>query len=227
MTAIRSLLFNVFFFGSTFVLTFVATAIRFLAPAHLPPFARWWAGLQVGAARVLCGIRLEVTGLETIPAGPVLIASRHESAFDILAWLALSPAPCFVVMQELTKIPLFGRLIIAVGMISVDRSAGAKAMRDLIKAAEDAVARGQQIIIFPEGTRCEPGHYPPLQPGIAALAARTGLTIVPVATDAGRCWGRKALLKRAGTVRIAIRPALAPGLPRARMMEDLSAAIRI
>jgi 1-acyl-sn-glycerol-3-phosphate acyltransferase len=226
MTFVRSLLFNLFFFVGTFLLTFVAVAIRFLFPGHLMGFARWWARSQVGAARVLCGIRVDVSGWENLPQGPVIIASRHESALDILIWLGIVARPCFVVKQELTKIPLFGGLILAVGMIAVDRSAGAKAMRALMEAAGRAAGEGAQIIIFPEGTRCEPGVFPPLQPGIVALAARTGLNIVPVGTDAGLCWSRKAFAKRAGTVHVKIHPPLPGTLPRAEIMEKLSAAFR-
>lgn len=209
MIALRSAAFNAFFFGSTFLLTFPATALRLWAPDRLMGFARWWARVQIGALRVLCGIKLEVTGLEHVPAGAALITPRHESAFDILAWIAVAPRPCFVVKQELTRIPLFGQLIVAIGMICVDRGAGSAAMRTLLRGADRAVAEGRQIIIFPEGTRADPGERPPLQPGAAALAARTGLPVIPVMTDSGMCWGRRSFGKRPGTIHIAIRPPIA------------------
>ena len=226
MIFVRSLLFNIFFFFSTFVLTFPATALRLFSPARLLAFGRFWASTQIAAARVICGIRLEVTGRENLPSGPVLIAARHESAFDILAWIVLSPSPCFVVKRELIKIPLFGQLIVSLGMIVVDREAGGAAIRVLLREADRAVAQGHQIIIFPEGTRCDPGEFPPLQPGIAALASRTGLPIVPVTTNAGQCWGRRAFAKRPGTIRIAIHPPMDGKQPRAEIVAALSALFR-
>jgi 1-acyl-sn-glycerol-3-phosphate acyltransferase len=209
MTWLRSALFNLFFFGSTFVLCLPATLISLAAPGQIMGWAKFWARLQVRAARVICGIRVQVTGWENLPPAPVLIASRHESTFDVLFWIAMLPAACFVVKQELTQIPLFGRCIRAVGMISVDREAGGAAMRTLLRGGDRAKAEGRHIIIFPEGTRADPDEHPPLQPGVAALASRTGLQVVPVMTDSGRYWGRLAFRKLPGTIRIAIQPPLA------------------
>lgn len=226
MTFIRSLLFNLFFFVSTFVLCLVAAGIQRIAPARLLRFAQVWARLEIAAARAICGIRLQVEGRQNLPPGPVLIAARHESAFDILAWLSLTPAPCFVVKQELTKIPLFGGFIPAIGMIVVDRQAGAAALRHMLRQADHAIAQGRQIVIFPEGTRCEPGDFPPLQPGIAALAGRSGLPVVPVSTNAGSHWSRHGFAKRSGTIRIVIHPPLDQNRDRATLLPALAAIFR-
>jgi 1-acyl-sn-glycerol-3-phosphate acyltransferase len=222
----RSALFNLFFFGSTFILTVPAAILSFVAPEKVMGCARFWAKTQIRAARVICGIRLEVSGWENLPASPVLIASRHESTFDILAWLALLPAACFVVKRELFQIPLFGRCIRATRMISVDREAGASAMRTLLRGAESATREGRPIVIFPEGTRVDPGEYPPLQPGVAAMHARTGLPVVPVMTDSGSFWGRRAFQKRSGTIRIVIHPPLAGRLKRDEVLDALRVAFR-
>jgi 1-acyl-sn-glycerol-3-phosphate acyltransferase len=154
----------------------------------------------------------------------VLIASRHESTFDVLFWIAMLPAACFVVKRELAQIPLFGRCIRAVGMISVDREAKGTAMRTLLRGGVRAKAEGRHIIIFPEGTRVDPDEYPPLQPGVAALASRTGLQVVPVMTDSGRYWGRRAFRKLPGTIRIVVQPPLAVPPGREAMLAALRAA---
>ncbi len=209
MIVLRSIVFNLFFFGSTFLLTLPAYVVSLFAPQSIMAWARLWARLEIGAARAICGIRMEVAGLENLPAGPVLIASRHESAFDILAWIALTPAACFVVKRELIQIPLFGRLIVACGMIAVDRKAGGSAMRMLLRGGDKAKAQGRHIVIFPEGTRVDPGVFPPLQPGVAALASRLGVPVIPVTTDSGGCWSRRAFQKRPGTIHIVIHKPLA------------------
>ena len=224
MTLLRSALFNLFFFSSTFLLTVPAAALTLVAPGQVMAWARFWAKTQICAARIICGIRLQVHGWENLPPAPVLIASRHESTFDILVWIALLPAACFVVKRELGQIPLFGRCIRATGMISVDRSAGGAAMRALLRGGDRAVAEGRHIIIFPEGTRTDPGEYPALQPGVAALASRTGLPVVPVMTDSGLCWGRRAFRKQKGTIHIAIQPPLAVKAGREAVVDALRAA---
>jgi len=208
MIVLRSALFNVFFFGSTFLLTLPASVLTVIAPGQVVGWARFWAKTQIAAARIICGIRLEISGWENLPPAPVLIASRHESTLDVLVWIALLPAACFVVKRELGQIPLFGRCIRATGMITVDREAGGAAMRALLRGGDRAKQEGRHIVIFPEGTRAEPGTPLPLQPGVAALASRTGLPIVPVMTDSGKVWGRRAFRKRPGTIHIVIQPPL-------------------
>jgi 1-acyl-sn-glycerol-3-phosphate acyltransferase len=179
MMVVRSALFNVFFFASTFVFTVFAGLWGLFGREKIMGWARLWARTQIGAVRVICGIKLQVSGWENLPPAPILIASRHESTFDILVWIALLPAACFVVKRELGRVPLFGWCIRSAGMIFVDRQAGGAAMRTLLHGADRAKAEKRHIVIFPEGTRVDPGEYPPLQPGVAAVASRVRITVVP------------------------------------------------
>jgi 1-acyl-sn-glycerol-3-phosphate acyltransferase len=165
---------------------------------------------------------VRLIGAANLPdSGPALIASAHQSAFDTLVWLTLVPRACYVLKQELTRIPLFGWLIPCTRMIVVDRSAGAAAIRHLLREADRAVREDRQIVIFPEGTRAPPGVRLKLQPGIAAMAARSRLPVIPVATDSGRCWSRRAFRKYPGTIRIVVHPPLPAGLPREALMTAL------
>ena len=223
MIFLRSTMFNAFFFLSTFLLTIPTFLVSLFAPQSIMAWARFWARLEIGAAQAICGIRMEVVGLENLPPGPAIVASRHESAFDILAWTALVPAACFVVKRELTRMPLFGWLLLGAGMISVDRKAAAAAMRGLLRGGDKAKAEGRHIVIFPEGTRADPGEFPSLQPGVAALASRLGIPVVPVTTDSGSSWGRRAFRKRPGTIHIVIHKPLPPPHAREAVMTALRA----
>lgn len=227
MILLRSAAFNLFFFGTTAVLTIVAVAARANSPASVLRYARLWARTIIWGLRMICRIRVDVTGIENLPSGPVIVASAHQSAFDTLVWLTLVPRCCYVLKQELLSIPLFGGLIRKSGMIAIDRAKGAGAVRALLRGAARAKAEGCQIIIFPEGTRVSGQNAHPLQGGVAAIASRTGLPVVPVATDSGRYWGRRAFQKRPGTIRVVIRPALSSTLPRDEMMRALAEAIRL
>ncbi|HEY7579198.1 MAG TPA: lysophospholipid acyltransferase family protein [Acetobacteraceae bacterium] len=227
MTLLRSTLFNLYFFTMTFVLTLVlATPTRFLAPHRVLDVARLWARLLLSGVRLICGIRLSVTGLERVGAGPCVIASAHQSAFDTFVWLALLPRCCYVLKKELLRIPLFGPLLPLAGMIAVDRHGGASAMRHLLRDGDRAVREDRQIVIFPEGTRAAPGERLPLQPGVAALATRTRLPVIPVVTDSGRYWGRRAFQKRPGTINIRLLEPLSPEAGRDRLMSGLEQALR-
>ncbi len=222
MTLLRSALFNLVFFGATLGLTLYGTVIRFVAPHRVLRLAMFWARLIVASARVICGIRLEVSG--ELPRGAALIASRHESAFDTLVWLTLVPNACYVLKHELLRIPLFGPLISKTAMIAIDRSRGPAALRALLRDGDRAAQDGRQIIIFPEGTRADPGVILPLQPGVAALAARTGLPVIPVVTDSGRRWSRRAFRKQPGVVHITLLPPIAPATPRGKLLSALETA---
>jgi 1-acyl-sn-glycerol-3-phosphate acyltransferase len=225
MMLLRSALFNVAFFTVTVVMTLVATVVRVVAPDRVLNVAMVWGHCLIVTARIVCGIRLEVRGLEHIPRGAALIAPRHQSAFDTFVWLTLLPRCCYVFKHELRRIPLFGPLVDAAGMIGVDRGAGGAAVRALLREADRAMREERQIVIFPEGTRREPGSPVILQSGIVAMAARTGLPVIPVATDSGRCWGRRAFRKRPGTIRIVIGRPIPAQTERKALLQALEAGL--
>ncbi len=229
MSFLRSAVFNLWFYLVTAVLALSAVIPRALTPDPTPPWAmtiaRNWARLTVGGLRRICGADWVVSGAENLPAeGPALIASMHQSAFDTMVWLLLVPKPCYVLKRELVRIPVFGSMCTSTGMIAIDRGAGAGAIRGMLREADRAVREQRQIVIFPEGTRMPPGQPGALQPGILALASRTGLPVIPVATDSGYCWGRRAFRKRPGTIHVAIGKPIPPGLPRAELLARLDQA---
>jgi 1-acyl-sn-glycerol-3-phosphate acyltransferase len=227
MTVLRSTLFNLYFFGITTVLAAAGALMTIVLPGWSYRIAVLWAHLVIGGARIICGIRLRVVGREALPTGgPALIAPMHQSAFDTMVWLILLPRCCYVLKQELARIPLFGLLTRKSGMIAVDRAAGAASVRHLLREADRVVREGRQIVIFPEGTRGTPGEPLPLQPGVAALAARTGLPVIPVVTDSGRRWGRRAFHKHPGVIHIHILKPIPPGTPREILMRKLDSAFR-
>jgi 1-acyl-sn-glycerol-3-phosphate acyltransferase len=224
MILLRSLLFNMWAFGMSFVLLPAATFVSLAMPRRMLPFASFWARVVLSGLGPICGIRLVVSGREHLPdAGPALIASMHQSAFDTLIWMSLVPRCCYVLKQELVRVPLFGRLIPLAGMIAIDRFGGTQSLRLLMQEGVRAAGEQRQIVIFPEGTRAAPGEILPLQPGIAALAASTGLPVIPVTTNSGEVWGRRAFRKRPGTIHIVVQPPIPAGLRRPELMRRLEA----
>ena len=231
MTILRSALFNLYFWIVTSGLLLAAVPMRMLDPRPVPVWAaeysaRWGRAI-LGGLRWICGVDCVVRGAANLPAtGPIIIASQHQSAFDTLIWPLLVPGTCYVLKQDLLKLPLFGQMCRDAGMIGVDRGAGANALRSLLRGADKVVADGRPIVIFPEGTRVAPGAPVRLQPGVAALASRTGLAVVPVTTDSGLRWGRRAFTKRPGIIHIDIHPPLPPGLTRDEVMGRLEVIYR-
>ena len=224
MTTLRSLLFNIYFIGGTALTIIVGVPMLAFPPPLLIRFIGFWARSMLGGLRVICGVRLEVKGMENLPPGGSIIAAKHQSAFDTLVWLVLVPNSVYVAKKELMGIPGWGWLARHCGQLSVDRTAGAAALRTMVREAKATLAAGRPVVIFPEGTRTAPGERVTYQPGVAALAAASGAPVVPVATDSGRLWGRRAFRKTPGVIHISILPPL-PRLPRAALMSTLEEVI--
>jgi 1-acyl-sn-glycerol-3-phosphate acyltransferase len=226
MIVLRSAVFLVHFYVATAGLLLGSLVLRLIPDRFVPGWphkmAHSWARLVVWGMRVFCDMRYEVTGREHLPAGQVLIASMHQSAFDTIVWLLLLPEPAYVLKIELMRIPLFGALCRLTEMIVVDRAGGAATIRSLLRGADRVLKQGRSIVIFPEGTRVAPGVRAPLHPGIAALASHTGLPVVPVLTDSGFFWGRRTFTRYPGVIRIAIQPTLPARMPRPALMQALA-----
>lgn len=227
MTLIRSLLFGVLFYGGVIILGTVYLPLAFLPARVGRPFFMAWVGYAVWCIEVIAGIRhnLVFTDTEGFPEGPVVYASKHQSAWETLVYNRLLPRPAFVLKKELMRVPFFGWYLSKMHNIAVDRKAGASAMRAMIQQAEVIVADGYSIIIYPQGTRVAPGKEVPYHPGVFALYKNLSLPVVPIALNSGRLWARNGLIKRAGTVTVSVLPAIEPGLNRKEFMEKLESAI--
>jgi 1-acyl-sn-glycerol-3-phosphate acyltransferase len=226
MTVIRSALFLTLYVGWTLLLGILYLPLL-LAPRSVVVAATkvWLAGLR-GLARLVIGVSWRIEGLENLPAGPVIVAAKHQSAFDTFLFHALLDDPVYVLKRELFRIPLVGWYMRAAGMIGIDRGAGAKALRAMLEACGEALAEGRQIVIFPEGTRVAVGESRPYHPGVAALAARfPDVPVLPVTLNSGLLWGRKAFLKRPGTVTLKVLPAMEPGLAKRAFLDTLQTRI--
>jgi 1-acyl-sn-glycerol-3-phosphate acyltransferase len=223
---LRSVLFNILFYAGTALACALVLPLTLGRRSRALAAMRAWGRASVWLLRVVCGTRVVVEGAERLPTGgAALIAAKHQSAFDTVVWFALLPRVAYVLKAELLRLPLYGRLAKAAGHIVVDRDAGAKTMRGLLRDGKAAAAEERQVVIFPEGTRMAPGATVPFQPGVAALAAVMAVPVIPVATNAGLFWGREAFLKRPGTLRIVVLEPLPAGLPKDTLLRELEARI--
>ena len=206
MTYLRSALFAL-----TLVLITPPYALLALATAPLPRMARYriisgWSRLVVLLARALLGIDWRVEGREHLPARPSVILSKHQSAWETMAFQLIFPPQVHVLKRELLWIPFFGWGLALMSPIAIDRSRGMAALRAIARRGRERLAQGFWVVVFPEGTRVAPGASKDYHPGGAWLACAAGAQVVPVAHNAGLFWPRNAFLKRPGTVTIRIGP---------------------
>lgn len=220
MTALRSLLFVALFYLWTVLVCLVFTPFL-LGPSHwtFAMFRFWGQGIVV-LLRIV-GIRVEVRGREHIPTGPALVAPKHQCMFDVFAQFTWLPAAVFVMKKELAWIPWFGWYAAKVGTISVDRSAGASALKKMVAEAKALFPKGRQVVIFPEGHRGVPGVAGDYKPGVAALYRELDVPVHPVATNSGVHWPAHGFIRKPGTIVFEYLEPIPPGLKRAEFMRTL------
>ena len=133
--------------------------------------------------------------------------------------------PVVFAKQELFAIPLWGRLAREFGLIPIERSAGASAMRIMRNAARDAIAAGRSVALYPEGTRVPHGEQPSIRAGFAGLYKLLALPVVPIAVDSGKLCPRHRWIRYPGTITYRIGAPIPPGLPREEAEARVHAAI--
>ena len=213
MALARSLLFNVLFYLNTVIFLIIALPTFLLPYRAIVEVAKAWGRVNLVLIRV-AGIGYEVRGREKIPPGPLLVASKHQSAWETFALMPLFDNPLFILKRELQWIPVFGWLLIKGRMVPVDRGKGSQALTDMAERARVELARGRQLIIFPEGTRRPAGAEPRYKYGVAHLYAAEGVPCVPVALNSGVFWPRRTLRRKPGTVVVEILDPIMPGLDK-------------
>ena len=154
--------------------------------------------------KVICGIRMEVRGIENIPATPCVVLSKHQSAWETLALQLVLPQHVWVAKRELLWIPFFGWLLALSSPIALNRSKGKESMRQLLEQGKVKLEQGFSVVLFPEGTRIPYGEKGRYKLGGAMLAGHAGVPVLPVAHNAGKFWGRNAFVKRPGIVQMVI-----------------------
>jgi 1-acyl-sn-glycerol-3-phosphate acyltransferase len=222
MAVLRSLLYAAIFYPLTllWVLGGIVAALFGRRPTLSVVLS--WVEIHHWLAKNVLGIRVRVEG--DIPPGPHLIAVKHQSMLETLEMVRLSHLPVIVIKKELADIPLFGWMTRRYGVIPVERSAGAKALRALVDEGRQAAATGRPVIIYPEGTRVLVGETPELRSGFAALYRALGLPVVPVAVDSGHLWGR-GFVHRSGTVTLKVGETIPAGLKRDQIEARAHSAI--
>jgi 1-acyl-sn-glycerol-3-phosphate acyltransferase len=220
---LRSAAFNLSFYVMSVVIVVAATPL-FVLPRRLTVKAMaFWSHTTLWLLRVIAGTRYEIRG--TLPEGPVLVASKHQSMWDTVVMTAILNHPAMVLKRELLWVPFYGWYAQKTRMIAIDRDSGASAIRRLIAQGKAAIAAGRPIVIFPEGTRAAAGAKLPYKPGVAALYRQLGVDCVPVAVNSGLFWARRGFSRKPGTIVLEFLESIPPGLDRKSFMETLETRI--
>jgi 1-acyl-sn-glycerol-3-phosphate acyltransferase len=225
---IRSLLFYGIYLTQTVIVAIIVGTVAMFVPRRTRfswALIEYWCASNSFLMRWIAGVRTEVNGAENIPPGGCIIASKHQSDWDIFAIFPHTERPAYIVKKELMDIPFFGHAARALECIAVDRKKGGDAMPALMADAKGAISRGCRIVIFPEGTRKAPLADPDYRFGVARMYAALNVPVVPVALNSGLYWGRNSLILWPGTAKAEFLPPILPGLTPEEFLNQLRDAI--
>ena len=222
---VRSVAFNVAFYLNTAFWLVVALPTFFMPFWAIVEIARLWGRVNLVLLRLICGIKVEIRGREKIPPGPLLVASKHQSAWETFALVTLFPDPVFILKRELQWIPIFGWLTIKGRMVPVNRGRGAAALRAMSERASYELRQNRQLIIFPEGTRRPAGAEPRYKYGVAHIYQTAGVPCLPIALNSGLFWPRRTIRRYPVTVIVEILDIIPPGLDQKTFFDTLQTGI--
>ena len=222
---LRSLLYNIVFYLNLAFWILLGLPTYFMPRKGIIWIATNWGRTSIWWMRIICNTRVEYRGVEKIPAGPLIVASKHQSAWETFALLQFFDEPLYILKRELTWLPLFGWYLLKAGMIGVNRSAGGRTLIDITKRAAEEIRRGRQLLIFPEGTRRPVGAPPAYRNGVSLMYNEAGVPCIPVALNSGLFWPRRTFLRYPGTIVIEFLDPIPPGLPRQEFAPRLQAVI--
>ncbi len=224
MLTVRSLAFNIAFYVSLVVQMIVWTPFYFLAPRHLAWFVpRFWSTSSMKLMEWIAGTKTRIEGTENLPEGPFILAPKHQSFWDTIAFFPYLSDPVYILKRELTWIPFFGWYLAKMKMIPINRGNRSRALKEALRIAKIRMADNRQLIIYPEGTRRAPGAEPQYKWGIVEIYAALNVPVVPVAHVAGLYWPRRKFLRHPGVIHARFLPPIEPGLDKEAFMERLIA----
>jgi 1-acyl-sn-glycerol-3-phosphate acyltransferase len=224
MNAVRSYLFTLFLALLTGVMGILCLPAVLFGPDAARAVIKVWSHVALAALKLFCGVSHRIVGAENLPSGAAIVAANHQSMWETVALFAILDRPVMVFKKELLSIPVYGWWARGAGVM-IDREAGAKAIRALRQETDKRLAKGDQIVIFPEGTRGPPGGLLPLLPGIAGVYLVANAPVTPAVHDSGRFWRHPGVMKNPGVITLNILPPIPPGLPRKDFMARLEAAL--
>ncbi|WNK20494.1 lysophospholipid acyltransferase family protein [Halomonas piscis] len=154
--------------------------------------------------RLACGVRYDIRGREHLPEGACVIQANHQSEWETVFLQVMMPPVCTVLKRELLNIPIFGWGLRLLHPISLDRSKPSRALKQVLTQGVTRLQSGLSVLIFPEGTRVDPGSRRRYNKSGSVIACRAGVPVLPVAHNAGERWPGRHWVKQPGVLRVRI-----------------------
>ncbi len=227
MIVLRSIIFNFLFYANLILLLIIGLPTLIFGRRAVISLARLWARTSLWLLKVICNLDAEFRGGNNIPAGGYLIAPKHQSIWETFALCLYFPDFSFILKRELTWIPIFGWYLLRAEQIAINRSTGSAALVEAAQRANEILAQGRQVFIFPEGTRRPVGAPPLYKFGVARIYSQVHAPCLPVALNSGLFWPRRSFIRRPGKVLVEFLEPIAPGLDKNEFHKLLQDRIEI
>lgn len=207
---IRSVLFFIFFILSVLGYGIILSVARVLFPLRIRyHMVAAFVRAMVWLLKITCRVNYAIEGLENIPTDRNgIMMSKHQSMWETLFLPGLFHDATIILKRELLWVPFFGWGLASVNPIAINRNQKTSAMEQILEKGKTCLDEGRWILIFPEGTRIAPGKIGKYKMGGARLAVHAGCPIIPIAHNAGRYWPKRQFIKKPGTIRVIVGPAI-------------------
>ncbi|SFD05873.1 lysophospholipid acyltransferase family protein [Tropicimonas isoalkanivorans] len=208
------------------MLALMAVAFTPFALVHRPyayTACRTWCRWVRWTASWMVGLRSEVRG--EVPTEECLIASKHQSFFDIILIVSAVPRPKFIMKAELKWVPIVGWYAYLIGCVPVNRGKRAEAIRQMKEGVAAGSAEAGQLIIYPQGTRVAPGAVTSYKIGAGVLYEQLEQDCIPAATNVGVFWPRIGILRKPGLAVVEFLEPISPGMEVKPFMQHLERVV--
>ena len=223
MQLLRSLLFNLFFYGGIIFVFIIALPTLLLPPQFTLYFGKFLGHYVIFIVKILLGTKVEFKGIENIKKEEkYLVASAHQSIFETFALQSILPYPVFILKKELLKIPIFGLYLKKIKSIEIIRDTTTKDNLNFFEKVANIIKNEKRpLLIFPQGTRVNPEDRVPFKKGVARIYETLNISCIPVALNSGKIWPKKGILKNSGNITISFLQPIKPGLDRNEFLQTL------
>ncbi|NNC37008.1 MAG: 1-acyl-sn-glycerol-3-phosphate acyltransferase [Acidimicrobiales bacterium] len=219
----RSLFFNVLFYGLTAIFAILLALLSFL-PGRKPLMLglNAYTRSMVKIMQWVAGIRVHITGLENVPKhGPAIIAPKHQSYGDGIVLFSQFKDLSFVTGDHLEKFMTVKRILRKAGAVVIDNCGGSDARDKLQENAMKVHADGRKLLIYPEGHLSRIGTRHRYRKGIFFMYQDFNCPVVPVATNLGQRWNQNDWHKHKGEAHLEFLEPIQPGLEKDVFMREL------
>ena len=222
---LRSVFFYLLLGFWTILMGLICLPYLILPSYYLNKPIKIWISVIFSFLKYICKIEHKIEGRGNIPSEAILVASKHQSAFETFALFYYIPKATFIHKKQLFFIPIFGQYLKKINMISINRKGGASAMRSMLKQTKEKISHGYSIIIFPEGTRKKPGERPEYKSGFVGIYNEIKTQILPVAVNSGKFWPKHTFIKKPGKIIIKFLPTINSQLSRKQVLLEVEKKI--